>query len=216
MCFYTRQTKSAVEVEKRFNAKIADPDAFGTYEFLSGFTFPKTAVITGDVPDAIQHFHWGLIPEWSADESIRSHTLNARIETLSVKPAFRDYEQNRCLVIANGFYEWKWLDTRGKLKQKFQIGLPDDALFAFAGIWSKWIDHTGHPRATYSIVTTRANTLMSEIHNTKKRMPVILTPENELAWLSGADKDLFKAPEINLRALPTDDNPPFTQQLRLF
>ena len=106
------------------------------------------------------------------------------------------------MVIADGYYEWQWLDTKGKNKQKYLITLTSEEPFAFAGIWSEWIDiNTGELIKTYSIITTEANDLMAEIHNNKKRMPIILNNDNELLWLNGKDYNLFKKPEINLRAI---------------
>ncbi len=202
MCFHTRQTKNAIELENRFRAKLADPPVFNPSEHYNGFTFLKTPVITHENPAIIQHFNWGLIPFWAKDKDIRKNTLNAKIETLHEKPAFRSVVKNRCLVIADGFYEWQWLDEKGKQKQKYLITLPDAALFAFAGIWSRWTDKTtGEIIESYAIVTTEANPLMAEIHNHKKRMPVILHPELEHEWLEGAAIESFKNCEVELVAV---------------
>ena len=134
----------------------------------------------------------GLIPFWAKDDSIKQYTLNAKIETLNEKPAFKNSVKNRCLVIADGFYEWKWLDEKGRKKQKYLITLPDSDLFAFAGIWSEWQNKsTGEIINSYSIITTEANELMAEIHNSKKRMPVILTKKNEKDWLGGEEINDF-------------------------
>ena len=151
----------------------------------------------------IQPFTWGLIPFWSKDNTIQQYTLNAKIETLAEKPSFKHSINKRCLVIADGFYEWQWLDPKGKNKQKYIITLPDNGLFAFGGIWSEWVNKaTGEIINTYSIVTTQANELMCEIHNSKKRMPVILTPEFEQAWLGGTNTKEFEQIEIELFAQP--------------
>jgi putative SOS response-associated peptidase YedK len=84
-------------------------------------------------------------------------------------PSFRDAVKNRCLIIADGFFEWKWLDKAGKEKQQYQISLPSNELFAFAGIYSTWTDKTtGEMINTYAIVTTEADSFMAEIHNIKK------------------------------------------------
>lgn len=107
---------------------------------------------------------------------------------LHEKPSFRNVVNNRCLIVADGFYEWQWLDEKGKQKQKFQLTLPDNELLAFAGIWSEWLDKsTGELINTYSILTTEANELMSKIHNTKKRMPVIVSVDNEQNCLNGQE-----------------------------
>ncbi|GAB4260643.1 MAG: SOS response-associated peptidase [Vicingaceae bacterium] len=202
MCFHSKQSKDAQTVEKRFHAKIEHPEMFQPKSYINGFTFPKTPVIANNNKELIKMFQWGLIPFWAKDDSIKKYTLNAKIETIAQKPAFRNSIKNRCLIIADGFFEWKWLDPKGTKKQKYLISLPDESLFAFGGIWSEWVDKaTGEIVNTYSIVTTVANEMMSEIHNSKKRMPVILTPENENAWLNGEDFAAFKNINIDLKAI---------------
>lgn len=203
MCFHSQQSKSATELEKRFKAKIENPDTKKYQGIYNGFTYPETPVITANNPECIKYFHWGLIPEWSKDEEIRAYTLNARIESIKEKPSFKNVIQNRCLVISDGFYEWQWLDEKGKKKQKYLITFNDHSLFCFAGIYSVWVNkNTGEIKNTYSIVTTEANKLMSEIHNTKKRMPVILTPERERQWLMGEEVELFRNEKVDLKAVP--------------
>jgi putative SOS response-associated peptidase YedK len=200
MCFHSKQSKSAVEVENRFKAEIVKLEEFKPQDNINGFDFQKTPVIIDNQPNVIVQYNWGLIPSWAKDHDIRKFTLNAKIETLNEKPSFRNSINKRCLVIANGFYEWQWLDSKGKSKVKYEIGLPDEELFAFAGLYSEWIDvATGEIKNTYTIITTEANTLMSEIHNTKKRMPVILKPQDEQRWLEHAPVNEFAFPyEVNL------------------
>lgn len=201
MCYHSKQTAEAQTLEKRFDAKF-DTDEYKVQPRYNGFTFPKTPVITNENSKLIQLYSWGLMPSWSKDLKFRVNTLNARIETLTEKPSFKSYVKNRCLILADGFYEWKWLDEKGKTKQQYEITLQDNSPFAFAGIYSSWTDKsTGEILNTYSIVTTKANELMAEIHNTKKRMPVILTPNTEKLWLKGNDVMQFALPEINLKAV---------------
>ena len=202
MCFHSKQGKDAQTIEKRFKAKLKSNDLLVTADRLNGFTFPKTPVITNQNKQEIQLFNWGLIPTWAKDESFRASTLNARIETVTELPSFKNNVKNRCLILADGFYEWKWLDEKGKEKQQYLISLPNDEPFAFAGIYSEWTNkNTGELLQTYSIITTEANPLMAEIHNTKKRMPIILTPQNENDWLNETINPLaFKACNINLKA----------------
>lgn len=195
MCFHIIQSKLAKQIERRFNAKIRDKNLFGPQNSINGFDFPKTSVIIDENPREILHFNWGLIPSWAKDESIRKMTLNARIETLDVKPSFINSIDKRCLVIANGFYEWQWHDTKGKNKTKYEIGIANNDLFAFAGIYSQWVnDITGEIKNTFSIFTTEANPLMAEIHNIKKRMPIILKPEDEVQWLNHDKIDNYALP----------------------
>ena len=184
MCYHSKQTKIALEVQSRFKATIDNPLEFKPATHASNFEYPKTPVIIDEKPNIITHYNWGLIPAWAQDEDIKKFTLNAKIETINEKPSFKNSVNKRCLVIVNGFYEWQWLDSKGKNKNKFEIGIGNDDLFAFAGIYAQWTNTiTGEIKNTYAIVTTQANTVMSEIHNIKKRMPVILKPEDETKWL---------------------------------
>ena len=184
MCFHSQQQKSPQEIAKRFNFDVDNVPENVTGVF-NGFDFPKTPVISNDELKKVQLFDWGLIPSWSTDNDIRKFTLNAKIETLAQKPSFKDVMNNRCLVLSTGFFEWQWRDSKGKEKRKYLIKPTQEEIFAFAGIWSEWTNpETGEKQKTYSIITTEANELMSKIHNTKKRMPVILPKENEFDWLN--------------------------------
>ena len=187
MCFRTKNNKTAYELEQRFKAKFIDPKWYSP-DIFNAFAFPKTPVVTNDRADTIQGFTWGLIPPWAKDTNIRKSTLNARLDTLDQKPSFKSSITKRCLVLADGFYEWKWLDPKGKSKQKYLLTLPNEEAFAFAGLWNEWTNKSnGEVLNTYTIITTAANQLMSEIHNTKKRMPVIIAPEAEHDWLTGGN-----------------------------
>ena len=208
MCFHSKQTKQATEVESRFKAKIDKLSEFNPSDNINGFSFSKNPVIIDEHPEIITHYNWGLIPEWSKDDEIRKMTLNAKIETIEEKPSFKNSVNKRCLIIANGYYEWQWLDSKGKNKIKYEIGIGNDELFAFGGIYSQWVDTiTGEIKNTYAMVTTEANVLMSEIHNIKKRMPVILRKEDENKWLEHYPIKEFAFPyEVNLVAKKVDQN----------
>ncbi len=203
MCYYSKQTSDAQTLENRFNLLPIGELPINSDRF-NGFTHPLAPVITTSQKDSIQLYSWGLIPSWAKDESFRKNTLNARIETIDEKPSYRNYIKNRCLIVVDGFYEWQWLDPAGKDKLQYLITLPNEELFAFAGIYSSWTNKlTGEVINTYSMVTTEANELMAEVHNTKKRMPVILTKENEQDWLNpNVDYRLFSKCEIDLKAEP--------------
>jgi len=122
---------------------------------------------------------WGLIPYWAKDASISSGTINAMSETAAEKPAFREaIRRRRCLVPADGFYEWKRV-VSGR-KQPYSIGMADDGLFAFAGLWDRWKDPAGKVLESCTILTTEANALLKDIHD---RMPVILSPDDYDSWL---------------------------------
>ena len=188
MCFNTRQSKRQEQLEKRYNAKMEKRLQYNISIQFNGFSHPETPVITNKDTGIIELYKWGLIPHWAKDITIRKNTLNARIETINQKPSFRDAVKNRCLVLVDGFYEWQWLDPKGKNKQKYLITFPNDEVFSLAGLWSEWTDKlTGEILNTYTILTTEANELMSQIHNSQKRMPVILSPNNETDWLNGKE-----------------------------
>ena len=127
MCFHAQQKHDSKTVQKRFNAK--GPVSQGIY---NGFSHPQLTVICASQPSELRLFNWGLIPYWAKETCIQQYTLNARLETLDEKPAFKSAK--RCLVIADGFYEWQWLDSKGRKKQKHLIQLHDKSLFAFAGL----------------------------------------------------------------------------------
>lgn len=120
---------------------------------------------------------WGLVPHWSKEPRSEYSTINARAETVAVKPAFRDaFRRRRCLVPADGFYEWQ---KRGTAKQPWYIHRRDRRPFAFAGLWERW-EGDGDALETCAIIVTEANALMRPIH---ERMPVILHPRDYRLWL---------------------------------
>ncbi len=208
MCYQTRIIKKKDAIEKRFNAIIDKVADITPMETCNAFDYPKTPIITNDKPKEIQLYNWGLVPENSFNLDIRQYTLNARIESLDEKKSFKDYIQNRCLIIADGFYEWQWRNKSGSQKQKYLITLPNDDLFAFAGLHTSWTSNTGELFQTYTMVTTQANDLMSKIHNTKQRMPIILKKDHETAWLKGSDYHKFAFPyATSLIASPIHKNP---------
>jgi putative SOS response-associated peptidase YedK len=121
---------------------------------------------------------WGLIPFWASDTKLAASMINARAETLAEKPAFRAaFQRRRCLIPANGFYEWQ--TGTGKTKQPFHIHQRDHQILAFAGLWERW-DKGGQPVESCTIITTSANDLMQPLHD---RMPVILPSSQWAAWL---------------------------------
>lgn len=142
--------------------------------------------------------HWGLIPSWSKDAKIASRLINARAETVAEKPSFRSaFTKNRCLILADGFYEWQKL-ADGK-KQPFYIHRQDDGPFAFAGLWEAW-DHDGQAIESCTIITTTANEVMQPLHD---RMPVILAKPAYDQWLDPQFKDKPALKEL-LKPCPAD------------
>ena len=148
------------------------------------------AVVTSADDRKVEMFQWGLIPSWSKDPSMGSRMINARAETLPEKPAYRvPFARKRCLILADGFFEWKSLE---KGKRPFFIQLKSHEPFAFAGLWDHWTSPAGDDKRTCTIITCEPNELMQELHN---RMPVILDKAAMWDWLNPA------ATPVELRAL---------------
>lgn len=184
MCFHFRQGKSTEAIS---SIGIKGDLKTGVY---NGFTFPIVSALLEEYPGMISHIKWGLIPSWSKDDSIKKYTLNARHETANQKPSFKNAK--RCLVFADGFYEWKWLDAKGSKKQKYLIEYPDSELFAFAGLYDQWVDkETGEIIRSCGILTTQAKGIMREIHNSKLRMPITISKSNFKGWLDRNEMNVF-------------------------
>jgi putative SOS response-associated peptidase YedK len=154
---------------------------------------------------------WGLLPHWAKDEKIAYSTFNARAEEFTAKPAFRDVWKRgqRCLVVTDGFYEWKKLDPKGKEKQPYAIAMADDDPMVMAGLWAKWKDpKSGDEIQSCTILTTSSNEVMAELHD---RMPVILDKADWPKWLgeeSATDEELLAmlgpSPDQVLKVWPVD------------
>lgn len=141
---------------------------------------------------------WGLIPSWAKDKKISASLINARADSVATKPAFRAaFKRRRCLILADGFYEWRKLDT--KTKQPFHIRLTDGRPFAFAGLWEHW-SREDPPIDSCTIITTDANDAVRTLHD---RMPVILPPEDYARWLDPRVADPGVLQEM-LRSYPSD------------
>lgn len=168
------------ELEERFDATAREPIR-PRYNIAPR---EDLAVIRNDEPEAIDQLEWGLLPAWADDSTDVPRPINARSETVTEKPMFRDaFEERRCLVLSSGFYEWQ--GQTGAAKQPYRICLEDDDPFAFAGLWEHW-EQDGTTKNTVTILTTDANEQMASIHD---RMPVMLEPDEENAWLTTDDED---------------------------
>jgi putative SOS response-associated peptidase YedK len=206
MCYHYGLAKDKATLENRYKAKAAQTLRL---PFVRVGAFDSAAqhlpVITNAHPDHIQGMHWGLIPFWSRTGTIDVPTYNAVAATAHEKPTFQHaWGKQHCLVPADGFYEWQ---HQGSKKTPYFIWLPETPVFSFAGLWDVWTDpQTGAAVGSFSILTTTANPLMANIHNTKKRMPVMLPPHLEQEWLSAtktaAHEIVNVAQDIALAAQP--------------
>jgi putative SOS response-associated peptidase YedK len=156
----------SVEIRQRFNVAPGD-------EVLA-VTTDKEGAPRGEL------LRWGLVPSWAKSPDTGLKMINARVETVSERPAYRrSFERYRCLIVADGFYEWR-REPAGP-KQPFHITRDDGGLFAFAGLWSIWYAPDGESKLrTCTILTAAANATIAPLHD---RMPIILAPEQEQAWL---------------------------------
>ena len=197
----------------RFSLTVQDADleAFFGLEETDGMYVPRfngapgqsLPVILAEAEAAplLRLFRWGLVPSWAKDPRIGYKMINARAETILEKPAFRQaFSKQRCLVPADGFYEWQ---KRGKQKVPYRICLKESPLFAMAGIWESWKDAEGRPLHSFSILTTGANALVAPIH---PRMPVILPREGYTPYLKGDSREALQW----LQAYPADEMQAYT------
>ncbi|KLU67402.1 putative SOS response-associated peptidase YedK [Desulfosporosinus acididurans] len=165
------------DLEKRFDFVQLELEFEPRFNIAPSQSVP--VVVRENDRNYLRMFRWGLIPSWAKDEHLGSKMINARGETLSEKPSFRkSFEQKRCLVLADGFYEWK---KEGRIKAPYRITLQDGKPFAFAGLWDTWLSPSGQRINSCTIITTASNKLMETIH---QRMPVILPADKESLWLN--------------------------------
>ena len=162
---------------------------------------PNQAVLgiraTGERSREAVWLRWGLVPAWSPEPRVKYSTINARAETVAEKPAYRQaFRQRRCLIPADGFYEWRKVGDR---KQPYWIGMTDQSSFVFAGLWEHW-EQAGEVVESCTILVTQANDRISEIHD---RMPVILEPSDYDHWLDPAVRDPAQLLPL-LRSYPAD------------
>ncbi len=192
MCGRFVQKAKPKEIKKEFKIGQLNPTIFQPhYNIAPSRMIP--AVLEKDGMRIVEPLKWGLIPSWSKDDSFASKLINARSETLSEKPSFREaFKKRRCIIPASGFYEW---DKKGKgAKQPYYFYLKDKEVFGFAGLWEEWTDkESGEITQTCTIITTEANEILEPIHD---RMPVILREENYSEWLDEREKDTHHLEEF--------------------
>lgn len=200
MCGRYTIIAKAEEIERRF--KIEVPEMYQPrYNAAPTQILP---VITNLNPEGLSFFRWGLIPPWSKDVSIGSKMINARSETITEKMSYKKpFQSKRCLVISDGYYEWKRASKKSKIP--YRIKLKSNDLFSYAGLWEMYQQDNQTTIHSFTILTTQSNKLTSSIHD---RMPVMLSQESEELWLSdqATSDDLLKL----LTPYPEDDTQIYT------
>jgi putative SOS response-associated peptidase YedK len=153
----------------------------------------QVAAVLNEPDPRIDHLKWGLVPSWAKDPAIGNRLINARAETLSEKPSFRNaVRRRRCVIPADGFFEWK-TESDGKTRTPHYVTVDNGRPFALAGLWETWRDPAGVQLRTCTIITTAPNALMRRIHN---RMPVILDEEAMRRWLVPGEHDPVRLQEL--------------------
>jgi len=183
MCGRFTQERPASELAEIFGAEPLVVDPGGHYNVAP--TDEAMVVVQREERRAVTAYHWGLIPHWATEAKVGSRMINARAETITASPAFRDaFARKRCLVPVDSFYEWK---REGTVRQPYRIVRRDGGPLALAGLWAGWKDPaTGAVRRTFTIVTTTPNEAIADLHD---RMPVIVTEDAWDRWLDPAPAD---------------------------
>lgn len=178
MCGRYTQSITPARIAERFGVVGPfPPELKPRYNIAPSQDAPVVVLIEGP---RVELFRWGMIPSWSKDAALGLRMINARAETVASKPSYRkSFKRARCLVIADGFYEWK-TNPDGRAKTPMRIRLKSSEPFAMAGLWDQWTGNDEKEIRSFTIITTTANEGLSQIH---ERMPVILKREDESRWL---------------------------------
>jgi putative SOS response-associated peptidase YedK len=191
MCGRYRLSRRKQVVEEYFEAASGEEEWAPRYNIAPTQPVPVICQNPREPRRELSLVRWGLIPSWAKDSSAAARMINARSETTATKPAFRDaLKSRRCLVPADGFYEWQRI---GRTKQPYCFEVDDGQLFAFAGMWDRWKDASGNAVETCSILTTTPNAVTSPIHD---RMPVILDPDGYDLWLDPGMQNIAALSEL--------------------
>jgi len=185
MCFSVNVNLIKEEIEQRYGLNFPDKYRYEPSYYYHAFSLPELAAVCTGYP-TVRFLKWGLIPPWIKSEQdaneIRTLTFNARSESIASKPSFSSsFKSKRCLIPVRGFYEWQ---HAGKEKIPWYIYSASGEILTLAGLYSEWKNkEKGEILNTFTIITTEANEMMAEIHNSKKRMPAILDRNDEKDWI---------------------------------
>jgi len=192
MCGRFTLSYEAPEAQQELELGEMPPDWLPRYNIAPS---QPVAVVAEVNTRRVEWMKWGLIPSWAKDPTIGSRMINARSETLSEKPSFRvAYARRRCLILANGFYEWQKIPGIGSSSIPYLFHLEDHRIFTFAGIWESWRTPEGEDLHTCSIITCRANAVVEPVHD---RMPVIFDRQSCWNWLAEN-----RLPELQIMLAP--------------
>lgn len=183
---FTLTTTSSDTIQQSFALDTAPQNLTARYNIAPSQSVPGVIQDSAGKNHLVA-FYWGLIPFWAKEKSFGNNLINARSETIQEKKSFRDpFKKRRCLIVADGFYEWR--KNPDGTKTPMYIQVDDGALFGLAGLWERWTDPvTNDPLESCTIITTQPNDLMKDIHN---RMPVILSRDVYDQWLDPNNQDV--------------------------
>jgi putative SOS response-associated peptidase YedK len=187
MCFSVNVNLVKDELENRYGASFPEHDRYQPSYYYHAFALPEMPAVCSGSEGRIRLLKWGLIPSWTKDyqaaSEIRYKTFNARAETVRTKPSYsKSFKSKRCLIPVKGFFEWQ---HDGSRKIPYYIYHSTENIFSIAGLFDEWTEtNTGEIFSTFTLITTDANDLLAVIHNSKKRMPVILDQKDEERWIS--------------------------------
>jgi len=191
MCGRYRLSRRKQIIEEHFDSADWQDDWNPRYNIAPTQPIPVIRQNPKEPVRELSLMRWGLVPSWAKDASGAAGMINARSETASTKPAFRDpLKFRRCLIPADGFYEWM---RTGKAKQPYCVEVNGGELFAFAGLWDRWKDARGNWVKTCSILTTTPNVVAGKVHD---RMPVILDPDGYDVWLDPGMQNVAAISEL--------------------
>lgn len=187
MCYSNSSTSTNEQLAKTYRRKVSSYTPEIPLFYASGFSFPTWRIITAS-PE-LETMGWGLLPWWFQGNDpldFRQKTLNARVESIYEKKSYQGLvKAKRCIIPSDGFFEWQ---HNGKNKTPYFIYPKNTPMFSMAGLYDEWTNPEGTQSIkTFSILTTTANTLLGEIHNQKKRMPLLIDPSHVDAYVEGSD-----------------------------
>lgn len=194
MCGRFTLTLNTDPLQEELHLGNFPPNWDGTPRYNVAPSTPVAVVSDANTRD-VEMMRWGLVPSWAKDVSIGNRLINARAETLLEKPSFRNaFQRRRCLILADGFFEWKKPENKRDLTTPYYFQRDGRQPFAFAGLWEFWRSPEGEPLRSCTLITTTANSLVSPVHD---RMPVMLTGENCWDWL-----EMTKVEDLQSLLLP--------------